>query len=146
MPESVRVERVHAMSANLLNQVNARFPDHEWEATSAARFCDAAANVLLVAYRGDTLCGVLVAYHLQCLDGRGAQVFIDEVDVHKDSWRRGIGRAMLSTALLIAREMGAGEVWVQTEASNGPAVGLYRAVGGIQECSDETIVSFIFKI
>ena len=142
----MRVERVRAMPADLLSRVNARFPDHRWEATSAARFCDDAANVLLIAYRGDTLCGMLIAYRLQCLDGRRAQVFIDEVDVHEDSWRRGIGRAMLATTMRIAREMDAAEVWVQTHASNAPAVGLYRAVGGIPEDPDETIVSFVFRI
>ncbi len=146
MIEQVRVERVHAMPADLLGRVNARFPDHRWEATSAARFCDDAANVLLIAYRGDTLCGVLIAYRLQCLDGRRAQVFIDEVDVHEDSWRRGVGRAMLAAIMHIARETDAAEVWVQTHASNAPAVGLYRAVGGIPEDPDETIVSFVFKI
>jgi ribosomal protein S18 acetylase RimI-like enzyme len=144
--EQMRVERVRAMPADLLSRVNARFPDHRWEATSAARFCDDAANVLLIAYRGDTLCGMLIAYRLQCLDGRRAQVFIDEVDVHEDSWRRGIGRAMLATTMRIAREMDAAEVWVQTHASNAPAVGLYRAVGGIPEDPDETIVSFVFRI
>ena len=71
------------------------FPEHEWEAASAARFCADGANVLLFAYRGDLLCGLLVAYRLRCLDGRRAQLFIDEVDVHEDSWRRGIGRAMV---------------------------------------------------
>ncbi len=142
----MRVERVRAMPADLLSRVNARFPDHRWEATSAARFCDDAANVLLIAYRGDTLCGMLIAYRLQCLDGRRAQVFIDEVDVHEDSWRRGIGRAMLATTMRIAREMDAAEVWVQTHASNAPAVGLYRVVGGIPEDPDETIVSFVFRI
>ncbi len=144
--EQLRVERVHAMPADLLRRVNARFPDHQWEATNAARFCDDAANVLLVANRGDLLCGLLVAYRLRCLDGRRAQLFIDEVDVHEDSWRRGVGRAMLAIALQIAREMDAGEVWVQTHASNAPAVALYRAVGGVQEDPDETIVSFAFNI
>jgi len=144
--EQVRVERVHAMPADLLSRVNARFPDHQWEATNATRFCDDAANVLLVAYRGDLLCGLLVAYRLHCLDGRRAQLFIDEVDVHEDSWRRGIGRAMVSATLHIARQMGADEVWVQTHASNAPAVALYRAVGGSQEDPDETIVSFVFNI
>lgn len=146
MVEQVRVARVQAMSAELLSQVNARFPDHQWEATSAARFCADAANLLLVAYRGETLCGVLIAYRLQTLDERRAQLFIDEVDVHEDSWRRGIGRAMMTAALQIAREKGAGEAWVQTNASNIPAVGLYRAVGGIPEDPDETIVSFAFEI
>ncbi|MDQ6601423.1 MAG: GNAT family N-acetyltransferase [Chloroflexota bacterium] len=146
MTESVRVERMHAMPAALLNRVNVRFPDHQWEATNAARFCEDATNVLLLAYRGDTLCGLLIAYRLQCLDGRRAQLFIDEVDVHEDSWRRGVGRAMLASIMQIAREMDAGEVWVQTHASNAPAVGLYRAVGGVPEDSDETIVSFAFEI
>lgn len=144
--EPVRIERVRAMSADLLKQVGDRFPGHQWDAMNAARFCDDTANVLLVAYRGETVCGVLVAYRLQCLDARGAQLFIDEVDVHEDSWRRDIGRAMLTEALYIAREIGASEVWVQTEASNIPAVGLYRAVGGVQEEPDETIVSFALPI
>ncbi|MDQ6908064.1 MAG: GNAT family N-acetyltransferase [Chloroflexota bacterium] len=134
MAEQARVERVHAMPADLLSRVNACFPDHQWEATNATRFCDDAANVLLVAYR------------LQCLDGRRAQLFIDEVDVHEDSWRRGIGRAMVSATLHIAREMDADEAWVQTHASNAPAVALYHAVGGSQEDPDETIVSFVFRI
>jgi len=133
MAERVRVERVRAISADLLDRVNRRFPDHGWEAASAAHFCADDANVLLIAYR------------LRCLDERRAQLFIDEVDVHADSQRRGIGRAMLTAILRIAREMGAGEAWVQTHASNEPAVGLYHAIGGIPEDPDETILSFAFK-
>jgi len=146
MTEPVRVERVRAMSADLLERVNRRFPDHEWEATNASRFCADDANLLLVAYRGDLPCGLLIAYRLQCLDERRAQLFIDEVDVHEDSRRRGIGRMMLSATMQIAQEMGASEVWVQTHASNVPAVGLYRAVGGIPEDPGETILSFAFEI
>lgn len=145
MAERVRVERVRAISADLLDRVNRRFPDHGWEAASAAHFCADDANVLLVAYRDDLPCGLLIAYRLRCLDERRAQLFIDEVDVHADSQRRGIGRAMLTAILRIAREMGAGEAWVQTHASNEPAVGLYHAIGGIPEEPDETILSFAFK-
>ena len=145
MPEDVRIQRVRVLSAESLGKVNACFPDHGWGEASAARFCADDANVLLIAYRGDLPCGLLVAYRLQCLDGRRAQLFIDEVDVHEGYRRRGIGRAMLSRIGQIAREMGAGEMWVQTHASNVPAVGLYRAVGGRQEDPDETILSFAWE-
>ncbi len=146
MKEPMHIERVRTISADLLSGINSRFPDHGWEATSAARFCADDANVLLIAYRGDTPCAVLVAYRLHCLDERRAQLFIDEVDVHEDSQRRGIWRAMLSAVMQIARGMDATEVWVLTHASNVPAVGLYRAAGGVPEDPDETIVSFAFKV
>ncbi len=146
MTEAVRVERVHAMPDDLFRRVVARFPDYGWNATNAARFCADAGSVLLLASFGETLCGVLIAYRLYCPDGRRAQLFIDAVDVHPEYWRRGVGRAMLTAVLRIAQEMGAAEAWVQTEASNIPAVGLYRAVGGVREQPDETICSFVFEI
>jgi len=146
MNEQVRIERARAVPADLLDRINELFPDHAWEATSAARFCADDANVLLVAYSGDTPCGLLIAYRLQCLDARRAQLFIDEVDVSEDYRRRGIGRAMMVSIIQIAREMGVGEAWVQTHAANIPALGLYRAVGGVREDPDETIVSFAFTI
>ncbi len=56
MLEDVRIERVRVLSAEILGRVNACFPDHRWEATSAVRFCADDANVLLIAHRGDTVC------------------------------------------------------------------------------------------
>ncbi len=146
MTEQVYIERARAISADLLNEINRRFPDHGWEATSAARFCADNANVLLIAYCGETPCGLLIAYRLHCLDERRAQLFIDEVDVQEDYRCRGIGRAMMVRVLQIAREMGVGEAWVQTHAVNIPALALYRTVGGIQEDPGETIVSLAFTV
>ena len=63
-------------------------------------------------------------------DGNLAGLF----EVATDSRRRGEGHArrLLLSALKWARSHGAGEAWLQVEADNDAAIGLYRSMGFIE--------------
>lgn len=54
---------------------------------------------------------------------------IFELATRADCRRRGHGRQVVITALRWARMRGAKKAWLQVEADNGPAVGLYESFG-----------------
>lgn len=58
------------------------------------------------------------------------ELWINEVGVHADCHRRGIGRQLLLATLAHGRVLGCGSAWVLTNSGNRAARGLYAACGG----------------
>ncbi|MGI3186241.1 GNAT family N-acetyltransferase [Nioella aestuarii] len=56
--------------------------------------------------------------------------YLDEIGVHEDWRRRGIGLARARCVLTEARAMGCETVWLATEEDNIPARALYARLGG----------------
>ncbi|OYQ27248.1 hypothetical protein CHU93_10970 [Sandarakinorhabdus cyanobacteriorum] len=56
--------------------------------------------------------------------------WINEVGVHEDFHRRGIGRQLMLATLAHGRALGCGTAWVLTNSGNRAARGLYAACGG----------------
>jgi ribosomal protein S18 acetylase RimI-like enzyme len=78
---------------------------------------------LFALERGDDPLATLICVH----DGDLAGLF--EVATHQAVRNQGHGRQLLLSALKWARLRGAREAWLQVEADNHPALGLYRALG-----------------
>jgi GNAT superfamily N-acetyltransferase len=58
------------------------------------------------------------------------ECWINEVGVHEDFHRQGIGRQLLLATLDHARALGCAGAWVLTNSGNRAARGLYAACGG----------------
>ncbi len=58
------------------------------------------------------------------------ELWINEVGVHEDVHRRGLGRQLVLAALDHGRALGCGSAWVLTNSGNRAARGLYAACGG----------------
>jgi ribosomal protein S18 acetylase RimI-like enzyme len=56
--------------------------------------------------------------------------YLDELGVHEDWRRRGIGLALGRSVLTEARAMGCETIWLATEDDNDPARALYARLGG----------------
>jgi ribosomal protein S18 acetylase RimI-like enzyme len=90
----------------------------------AAAFLADPENVVVVGLDRGAICGMATGTVLRHPD-KPPQMFVNEVGVHEDRQRRGIGRALLATELAEARARGCSQVWVVTEAENAAARALY---------------------
>lgn len=84
--------------------------------------------------------------HVKWTDGQGKALYLDRIGVNTAYLRRGIGSAMLSHAVALARNMGAKFLRLFVVDINRPAIDLYekngfqRAEGVYDEVIDEDLV------
>ncbi len=97
----------------------------------AADFLSDPTQVMVIARSGDRLLGFASGAFVRHPD-KPLSLFVNEVSVHEDAQRHGIGRALMAAILNLAQQAGCGSAWVLTEDGNTPARGLYRAAGGAE--------------
>jgi ribosomal protein S18 acetylase RimI-like enzyme len=85
---------------------------------------------LLAAYVDERPVGLVYGYRFPRLDGPRPMMFLYETGVLEQYRRRGIGRALVEELKRFARESDCRKMFVPTQASNEPAMALYRAAGG----------------
>ena len=88
-------------------------------------------NVLVVALSQGEVVGFASGTVLMHPDKRRG-FFVNEVSVHEDLRRQGIGRRLMTRIMDVARDRACGDIWVATEGDNAPARALYRALGGAE--------------
>lgn len=98
-------------------------------------------TLMFVALDGGRVVGSAYGYRLRNPHALAPQYYLYEVDVHEDSRRHGIGRALVEAFTEAARSAGACEVWVGTEAANAPALALYKRAD--YEVEEDHIVMFV---
>jgi ribosomal-protein-alanine N-acetyltransferase len=86
----------------------------------------------LCAYCGDSsyvylACNDVVGYIITCIEGGAAHVI--SLAVRPEYRRRGIGRALLCTALNLLARGRVSEVFLEVRVSNEPALRLYTSAG-----------------
>ena len=59
--------------------------------------------------------------------------YVDEVGVHEDYRRQGIGRRLVTRMIERARDRGCESLWLATEGDNDAALALYRSMGAGEE-------------
>jgi len=60
------------------------------------------------------------------------ELWINEVGTAPTHRRQGLGKAVLTALFDVGRAQGCGNAWVLTNASNPPALALYRSLGGVE--------------
>jgi aminoglycoside 6'-N-acetyltransferase I len=93
-------------------------------------------NHLIAAVADERPVGYVLGYELQRIDGQGPMMFVYEIEVAEDHRRRGIGRALIEQLKRTCREGRFAKMFVLTEASNTPAMGLYASAGGQRGAPD----------
>jgi ribosomal protein S18 acetylase RimI-like enzyme len=98
-------------------------------------------NHLHVAVHAGEVVGSLNGYALHHPGRREPQFLLYEIDVRTTWRRRGIATRLVESFMGAARDAGAFETWVLTNASNDAAMALYRRCGFVQRNADDVMLS-----
>ena len=96
-------------------------------------------NILIVAEANGKPVGQVLGYILQSWDTRAPKLFLYSMDVVESHRRRGIGRRLIESFREAGRQSGCGEMFVFTNASNEPAMRLYKKLGGTRTNLDDVM-------
>jgi ribosomal protein S18 acetylase RimI-like enzyme len=118
-------DEIVAAFARLLPQLSATGP--VLDPTDLKRVIGSASNTVLVARFDDTIVGTLTLVTVPALTGLRAR--IEDVVVDESARGRGIGAALTTGALRLARDAGADSVELTSRPSRVDANRLYRRLG-----------------
>ena len=102
------------------------------------------ASLLLVAYIDAQPVGFLRAHELRQLDTPRPQVLLYEIAVAPPFQRRGVARSLIDALKTICGAHHAEELFVITNATNMPAMGLYQSTGGQRDAVDDVVFVYPF--
>ena len=105
-------------------------------ATAMTRFLDNPYNHLLVAVDGSETVGYLIAYELQRPDREQSMMHLYDITVLNTHRQKGIGTALIEQLKSLCSTKPMMKMFVGTNRSNEPAVGLYQKTGAV--LSDDT--------
>ena len=139
MPTDTRFHRLTPTDIGLMRQLNAVFADafDDAESYKVAPPADAYFHHVLgkdevfalVASKGTSVVGGLVAYELHKLERARSEIYIYDLAVAVAHRRQGIATGLIRQLQAIARERGAWVVYVQADHGDEPAIALYTKLG-----------------
>lgn len=89
--------------------------------------------MVLAAFKGECVVGGLVAYELQKIEQQRSEIYIYDLAVDAAYRQQGIATALIEALQPIARECGAGAIYVQADYGDAPAIALYTKLGVREE-------------
>jgi aminoglycoside 6'-N-acetyltransferase I len=116
--------------------------DDPVDAGAAAEFLADPRHHLAVAVDDGVVVGFISAVHTVHPDDPRPELWINEVGVAPSHRRRGLAGALLAAILERGRELGCSEAWVLADPGNAPAMGLYAALGGVEDEGDTVTFTF----
>jgi ribosomal protein S18 acetylase RimI-like enzyme len=92
-------------------------------------FLSQPSSFALGAYVGESAAGLAWGMQMRSPSGR-LTTYLHELDVHERWRRRGIGTALVTEAMSLARRTGSTKFWLSTGGHNDVAQALYASLGG----------------
>jgi ribosomal protein S18 acetylase RimI-like enzyme len=86
-------------------------------------------SFVLGAYIDDAPVGLAWGVQMRSPSGR-LTTYVHELDVHANWRRQGIGSALITEAMAVARRRGSTKFWLSTGGHNEAARALYESLGG----------------
>lgn len=86
-------------------------------------------SFVLGAYVDSAPVGLAWGLQMRSPSGR-LTTYVHELDVHESWRRRGIGSALVTEAMTLARRRGSTKLWLSTGGHNETAQALYASLGG----------------
>jgi ribosomal protein S18 acetylase RimI-like enzyme len=102
-------------------------------------------NIFVAAEVNDRPVGQALGYILQRWDVQPPMLFLYSIDVVESYRRKGVGRHLVKRFLQIGRERGFGNAFVFTNASNKPAMSLYKELGGTRTNLDDVMFEWKYE-
>jgi ribosomal protein S18 acetylase RimI-like enzyme len=99
--------------------------------TAMTTFLENPFNHLLVAVEGSETVGYIIAYELQRPDREQSMMHLYDITVLKKHRQKGIGTALIEQLKSICSTKPMMKMFVGTNRSNEPAVGLYQKTGAV---------------
>ncbi len=128
----ITIRHLGPEDAHVLDRVRPGTFDNPVEPSRAYAFLVTGVNELVVALAGGEVVGFASGTALMHPD-KPTAFFVNELGVHEDVRRQGIGDSLLRRIIDIARSRGCEGVWLGTEPDNPAALGLYRKNGGKEQ-------------
>ncbi len=129
MDDRIGIKALGPQDERVLRNVRDGTFDHPLIPEQTREFLASDAHLIVVAQDGEQVIGMATGVIMLHPDKRPV-LFVNEVSVHDDYLRRGIGRRLVTRLMDLAREKGVTTFWLATEDDNVAARGLYRALGG----------------
>ena len=129
MANPITIRELGPEDVHVLERVREGTFDNPVELTLAYAFLATGVNELVVALSLGEVIGFASGTALMHPD-KPTGFVINEVGVHEDFQRQGIGRRLLERIIDVARSRGCHGIWLGTELQNVPARELYRKSGG----------------
>jgi aminoglycoside 3-N-acetyltransferase I len=85
--------------------------------------------IALAAVTDGEVVGGLAAYVLRKFEQERSEIYIYDLAVRQQHWRRGIATGLINKLREIAREMGVWVIFVQADRGDEPAIKLYESLG-----------------
>jgi GNAT superfamily N-acetyltransferase len=136
---SVSVIRATGEHADLAREALTELHERPVDESALREFLGDGRRHLLLAVEDGRAVGSLYGYALRQPYRVEPQFLLYALDVREGFRRRGIGRALVERFGAEARAVGACEVWVLTDASNGAAMRLYERCGMIRPHRDDVL-------
>lgn len=89
-------------------------------------------SFVLGAYIDGVPVGLVWGSQMRSPSGR-VITYVHELDVHEDWRRRGVGSALITEAMSLARSRGSTKFWLSTGGHNETAQALYESLGGARK-------------
>ncbi len=131
MPNPITIRELGPEDVHVLERVREGTFDNPVEPTLAYGFLATGVNELVVAMSAGEVIGFASGTALMHPD-KPTSFFVNEVGVHDDFQRQGIGGRLLERIIDVARNRGCQGVWLGTELDNAPARGLYQKFDGVE--------------
>lgn len=129
MNSNVTIRHIGPDDLPLLLAVPEGLFDNPVDPEQAAAFLADPLREIVLAFDGDLAVGMASGTVLLHPD-KPPSMFVNEVGARDSHLRRGIGTAVREKLFEIARARGCRGIWLGTETDNGPALALYRKLGG----------------
>ena len=126
--DAIEIRRLGLLDADLVLSVRDGVFDGPVRPDQVARKLTAPGQVLVGAIAEEGLVG-MASGAVVLMPDKAPSFYLDEIGVHRDWRRRGIGMALGRAVLEEARALGCAGVWLATEADNAPARALYARLG-----------------
>ncbi|MCI4336430.1 MAG: GNAT family N-acetyltransferase [Thermoplasmata archaeon] len=118
--------------------------DEPPDPTAIRDYLDDDRNVFYLAFEVGRPVGFLRGSGLGQLKSTRRQMFLYEIAVDPPHRRQGVARLLIEALLQYCRARGFEEVFVFTDPSNDPAVGLYRTTGAVTETPADRM--FVYRL